>query len=192
MEVTASSTGTIPGTAGFGFWNHPFAPGERGINFPRAAWFFFASPANNIRLNQSNPSGHGWIAQTLDTHRLRFGAFLPVAPVAAILMHVPWIYRQTWPLAEWAMRTSATVLDANLLATPHHYTLTWATDSVTFEVDHQVVMQTRRVPNGPMGFVAWCDNQFGVATPQARVGLGVVPIAEPASLILEGLTVTAL
>src|SRR5215216_5922199 len=37
MEVVASASAyPLVGTAGFGFWNHPFVPGERGVRLPKA------------------------------------------------------------------------------------------------------------------------------------------------------------
>ncbi|MEO1166424.1 MAG: hypothetical protein AAFV98_21785, partial [Chloroflexota bacterium] len=43
MRVVASaSTANLRGTAGFGFWNHPFAPGEFNLVAPQALWFFFS------------------------------------------------------------------------------------------------------------------------------------------------------
>ena len=48
LIVTARGEGDIQGTAGFGFWNHMFAPNEKGFRIPQAVWFFFGSPPNNI------------------------------------------------------------------------------------------------------------------------------------------------
>ena len=50
LTVTVRAEGEILGTAGFGFWNHMFVPGERGFRIPQAIWFFFGSPPNNIAL----------------------------------------------------------------------------------------------------------------------------------------------
>src|SRR5512139_2798402 len=45
LTVRAWGSPTIQGTAGFGFWNEPFARESRRLpRLPRAAWFFFGSP----------------------------------------------------------------------------------------------------------------------------------------------------
>ena len=43
-----------------------------------------------------------------------------------------------------------------------------------FLVDGTVVLETDRPPRGPLGFVAWVDNQWLVATPRGRFGWGLL------------------
>src|SRR5829696_7822548 len=47
MTVTAFTSlhaSDVKGTAGFGFWNHPFEPGQWWRLRPQALWFFFGAP----------------------------------------------------------------------------------------------------------------------------------------------------
>ncbi|MBC6936849.1 MAG: hypothetical protein DWB42_13565 [Chloroflexi bacterium] len=176
--------GPIRGTAGFGFWNHPFAPGERGFRLPRAAWFFFASPPNNMRLALDVP-GSGWKCATIHAGRAAFWALLPAAPLGFLLMRVPALYRRLWPVGQRALAVSEYTLDPGLLAENHTYALDWHADGLAFRVDGVTVHQTRHAPAGPLGFIAWIDNQYAVVTPQGRFGWGIVPVEREQALILE-------
>ena len=52
LELTAHADGILKGTAGFGFWNHPYS---RGIRLPQALWFFFSSPPSDMSLAMGVP-----------------------------------------------------------------------------------------------------------------------------------------
>ncbi|MBI5667224.1 MAG: hypothetical protein HZC41_04380 [Chloroflexi bacterium] len=189
MTITAWATTTaIHGTAGFGFWNHLYAPDMRGLRLPRALWFFFAGPPNNIRLARDVP-GSGWKAMTLDATRLPFLALLPTAPVGFLLMRVPALFRALWPVGQWALGASDYALDAALLPERHTYTLDWHTDGVSFAVDDHIVHHTQHSPRGPLGFVAWIDNQYAIVTPQGQFGFGLVPLVQEQTLILESVRI---
>lgn len=189
LTVTAwAETPHIQGTAGFGFWNHTFAPNERGFRLPRAVWFFFASPPNDIRLARDVP-GSGWKTMTMDATRPLFLALLPTAPVGFLLMRVPALYRRLWPVGQRALGVSEKLLDVQLLAERHTYTLDWRVDGVTFAVDGQTVHQTSCSPRGPLGFIAWIDNQYAIVTPQGRFGYGVVPLEQTQTLVLADLQI---
>jgi hypothetical protein len=60
----------------------------------------------------------------------------------------------------------------------HEYRLQWEPQQVRFVVDGVELLRTRYAPRGPLGFVAWVDNQFMVATPQGRVRNGVIANGE--------------
>ncbi|MBC7812479.1 MAG: hypothetical protein H7175_15100, partial [Burkholderiales bacterium] len=67
LTVTARASGaanSLRGTAGFGFWNHPFSPDARQLKLPRAVWFFFSSPPSDMRLAK-DVAGPGWKAGTI-------------------------------------------------------------------------------------------------------------------------------
>jgi hypothetical protein len=82
MTVRARATldaSQLRGTAGFGFWNHPFSPDVAvRVRLPQAAWFFFSSPPSDMRLALDVP-GPGWKAAAIDARRWRFLALLPFA-----------------------------------------------------------------------------------------------------------------
>ena len=54
------------------------------------------------------------------------------------------------------------------------YTIEWRVNGARFLVDGALVLETDRPPRGPLGFVAWVDNQWMVATPHGRFGWGLL------------------
>jgi len=175
----------LRGTAGFGFWNHPFSPDvKRMPRLPQAIWFFFSSPPNNMQLAQGVP-GPGWKAAAINTANRRFIAMLPVLVPAALLMRSPALADKVWPPIQRAMQVSERLLDGNLLAERHTYLLDWRADGATFAIDGQPIHEAPYAPRGPLGFVAWIDNQYAIATPQGHLRFGLVPVERPQSLVLE-------
>ncbi|WP_119071846.1 hypothetical protein [Aggregatilinea lenta] len=161
----------LRGTAGFGFWNQPFVPSIHALpRLPRAAWFFFGSAPNDMALAQGVP-GWGWKAAVLDASRPAFLALAPFAPLGFLLMRVPALYRRLWPVGQRALGVAEALLPVDL-DTPHIYTLEWRRSGVRFAVDGQPVLDTPRSPRGPLGFIAWVDNQYAVVTPQGRFKFG--------------------
>jgi hypothetical protein len=172
MRLRARFTGAIPGTAGFGFWNHPFGPGMRGLRLPTAVWFFYGAPPNNMALTRDIP-GRGWKAAQIDAANAYFLALLPTAPAAALLMRSARLYRMLWPIAQRAMRVSEYLIADVPDSRWHDYGLEWARDRVRFFIDGACVHESDMSPRGPLGFVAWIDNQFAVVTPRGSFNFGV-------------------
>lgn len=191
LTVTAwasHSVHELRGTAGFGFWNEPFVPaGMRLPRLPRAAWFFFGSPPHNMALAQGVP-GWGWKAATLDAARWSFVALAPLAPLGFALMRIPALYRRLWPVGQRAIGVSEAILPADL-ADRHTYTLEWLPDAVRFEVDGATVHTAPTSPGGPLGFIAWMDNQYAVVTPQGRFRFGLLATDAPQWLALDQITI---
>jgi hypothetical protein len=52
--------------------------------------------------------------------------------------------------------------------------LEWRERWARFEVDGATVLETDRPPRGPLGFVAWIDNQWARVTPQGHFGWGLL------------------
>jgi hypothetical protein len=194
LSVRASAShgaDRLKGTAGFGFWNEPFVPMQRGLpRLPRALWFFFASPPNNMALAKGVP-GYGWKAATIDASRRPFLALLPAAPLGFLLMRIPALYRTLWPVGQRALGVAEAALLVDI-TTPHQYELTWLSESVTFQVDGQTVLVAPSAPRGPLGFVAWLDNQYAVVTPRGRFGFGLIETAERQWLALEEIDIQRL
>ena len=185
MTVRArASRVDIHGTAGFGFWNQPFMPGQYRLRLPQAIWFFFGSPPNNMQLAQGVP-GWGWKAATINTRRWQFLALAPTAPLAVLLMRIPALYRRLWPIGQRAIGVSEKLLSTDLLAEWHTYTLDWRTDGAMFAVDGEVVHESPYSPRGPLGFIAWIDNQYAIVTPQGHIGFGLLPLTTSQTLQLE-------
>ena len=45
-----------------------------------------------------------------------------------------------------------------------------------------MVLYAPRPPTSPLGFVAWIDNQFAIARPEAGLRFGFLPTAQPQTL----------
>lgn len=188
MSLTAHAEGKLQGTAGFGFWNHPYVPGSWRVRLPKAVWFFFGSPPNDMPLAKGVP-GHGWKAATFNAANWRFLTLLPVAPLGYLLMRVPALYNRLWPIGQRAIGVSERLVDSALLQQPHQYQLDWREGGVTFRIDDKIVHETSLSPPGPLGFVAWVDNQFAVVTPQGRFNAGWVDVPQEQALVIEGLEI---
>ena len=181
----------LRGTAGFGFWNEPFTPVGRGMpRLPRAVWFFFGSPPNNMALALGVP-GWGWKAATLNATRLPFLLLAPLAPLGFVLMRFPALYRRLWPVGQWALGASEALLPGDLDEL-HVYGLDWLPDSVVFRVDGEPVHTAPCAPAGPLGFIAWMDNQYAVVTPQGHFRFGLVPVDDAQWLALDRVAIQSL
>jgi hypothetical protein len=175
--------GALRGTAGFGFWNHPFSPDMKRLpRLPQAIWFFFGSPPNNMQLAYGVP-GCGWKAATIDATRALYLA--PFALPAVLLMRVPRLYKLLWKPIQRALKIGEVALDMGLLASRHTYTIDWHFNHAIFTVDDKIVLETPFAPGGALGFVAWLDNQYAVVTPQGHFGFGTVAVAQAQALVLE-------
>ena len=195
MTVTAGSTSpaeALRGTAGFGFWNHPFSPDLRRLpRLPQAIWFFFSAPPSNMALAEGVP-GFGWKAATIDATGGRAKVLAPLALPAMLLMRRPSLYAKLWPPIQRALKIEEKLLDLSLLNARHTYTIDWRTDGATFGIDGESVFETTAAPRGKAGFVAWLDNQYAVVTPQGEIKFGIVPIERVQSLLLESVKVESL
>jgi hypothetical protein len=191
-EVDEGSADHLQGTAGFGFWNHPFSPDVRRLpRLPRAIWFFFGSPPHNLQLAYGVP-GSGWKAATIDAAHWRALLLAPLALPAVLLMRVPGLYRRLWMPIQRTLRIAEHALDVTLLAERHSYDLEWRTEGARFAVDGQTVLETPFAPQGAAGFVAWLDNQYAIVTPQGRFGFGVLPLQRRQTLILEHILIESI
>jgi hypothetical protein len=173
----ATSTSTqgseiLRGTAGFGFWNYPFSVRGDILMLPEAIWFFYASPPSNMALVPGIP-GWGWKAQVV--HSMRPGVLL-AAPPMVLGIALALLTGKTRVAAHWMQRLSG-AQEALLhveMTSWHTYTLEWQTHQVLFQVDGQEVLYALKPPTRPLGFVAWLDNQFAVATPRGLLRFGTV------------------
>lgn len=183
--------GALKGTAGFGFWNNPLPPGMRGLpRLPRAVWFFYSSPPSNMALAMGVP-GPGWKAATFNAMQPTFYALAPFAPLGALLMRVPALYRALWPLGQRAIGLSEALLPV-AMDEWHTYTLEWRPARATFFVDGALVHAAPCAPPGPLGFVTWLDNQYAIVTPQGRLGFGFLDAPGAQWLALESVQIERL
>ncbi|MBL8130898.1 MAG: hypothetical protein JNL42_03500 [Anaerolineae bacterium] len=193
VTARASAPGSrLVGTAGFGFWNHPFSPDIRRLpRLPRAIWFFFGSPPNNMALAKDVP-GFGWKAATIDASGRGALALIPIALPLMLAMRLPTAYEALWGGVQRHLGISERLLDGDLLSERHTYTLEWWGDRAVFRVDDQIVHESPVAPRGRCGFVAWIDNQYAVATPQGRLRFGMIPVEREQSLSLEQVSIEPL
>jgi hypothetical protein len=165
----------LHGTAGFGFWNYPFSLRGDILMLPEAIWFFYASPPSNMALVPGLP-GWGWKAQVI--HTMRPEALLATIPTA-LATGWGWLSRDSRPAARWLQRLSGAqeaLLDIDMMGW-HTYTLEWQEDQARFWVDGEQVLQATNPPTRALGFVAWIDNQYAIATPQGQLRFGATPNA---------------
>jgi len=177
MQARFSSSDLI-GTAGFGLWNHPFAPTGGLPALPRALWFFYASPPSDMQLALDVP-GHGWKAAAIDATGPSALALAPLALPVVLLNRSRTFYRAFWPIVQRGLRSEEKSLPLDLLPDWHTYSIEWTTDRAVLSVDERVVLATSRPPRGRMGFVAWIDNQYAIVTPTGRLGFGLLDVSAP-------------
>ncbi len=171
-ESTSESTDVLRGTAGFGFWNYPFSVRGDILMLPEAIWFFYASPPSNMALVPGLP-GWGWKAQVV--HSMRAEALLATLPTA---LATGWarLTGHTQPAARWLQRLSGAheaLLTADMTIW-HTYVLEWYPTEALFWVDGVLVLRAPQPPTRPLGFVAWLDNQYAIATPHGTLRFGTV------------------
>ena len=175
MSVRArASRATLVGTAGFGFWNDPFTLSGAVTALPQAIWFFYASPPANMALVPGVP-GWGWKAAIVNTTFK--GALLCGVPTALAVLGARLTGRAE-TAARWVQRISGAQEALLQLDWTQWHTceLDWQRETALFYVDGQQVLHAPRgsAPRGPLGFVAWVDTQFAVATPRGDFRFGTL------------------
>ena len=169
----------LAGTAGFGFWNNPFGAQSKLPTLPQAIWFFYASPPSNLALAREVP-GCGWKAACLDARRASALAWIPPAPFVLLACRRPALYRALLPRVQRALGISEALLEfrSGDVSDWHAYELEWQRDGARWSVDGAVALEADRPPSGPLGFVAWLDNQYAVVTPQGRIRFGLLDVPD--------------
>jgi hypothetical protein len=176
----------VPGTWGFGFWNDPFSismgmgGGTRRLpTLPNAAWFFFSSKQSYLSF-RDDKQANGFLAQTFRSPKI------PALLLTMGVLGIPILY---WPrLAAQVRRRLSYVISEDSLplgidATQwHSYSLEWQNQGIVFKVNNQTYY-TQISPNGPLGFVAWIDNQFLSFPPNGKLSYGT--LANPKAVQFE-------
>jgi len=182
----------LRGTAGFGFWNYPLSLSGAVLRLPDAIWFFAASPPSNMALVPGVP-GWGWKAQVVHAHRV--GALAAGIPLAGAALRAR-LTGDGAAAARWMQRVTG-AHEAPLLADRgdithwHTYVIEWRREVARFFVDEREVLVVPQPPQGPLGFVAWIDNQYAIATPRGELRFGLLA-SGPEWLELDSLRITPL
>ena len=95
LQLSARASDSLsPGTWGFGLWNDPFGfsfgfGGKQPFpSLPNAAWFFFASPENQLSLMDDLP-GNGALASTFRAQPKLLGLFALAVPLLPFILWKP-------------------------------------------------------------------------------------------------------
>ncbi len=172
-NTSSSCTEALQGTAGFGFWNYPFSIRGDILMLPEAVWFFYASPPSNMAL-VPGVAGYGWKAQVI--HAMRPGALFAAIPTA---LATGWghLSNNLQPAARWMQRLSGAqeALLPVSMTEWHTYVLEWYANAARFWIDDTEVLYAPHPPTRALGFVAWLDNQYAIATPRGVLRFGAVP-----------------
>lgn len=178
----------LVGTAGFGFWNAPFAdPNVRWPALPQAAWFFFASAPTDLPLAPGGP-GRGWFAATLDASSGSALAMIPLAPAVLLLNQLNVLRQRMWPGVRRHLKISYAPVSYTTQDW-HRYSLSWMPEGCSFLVDDNLVLNTPFTPSGPLGFVCWVDNQYLIATNRGRLAWGTLPTSSVQMLEVDDLNI---
>jgi hypothetical protein len=195
MRLEARASTPHPqGTLGFGFWNDPFSLslGQGGAArrlpaSPQAVWFFYGSPPHDLALAPGVP-GSGWKAAVLRTPRIPSLLLAPLALSAIALAQIPGLKQ---PVIRTALQFAHAEerLISRSLNEWHRYEIEWLENVTHFLVDGRTVLRTSVSPPAPLGFVAWMDNQYAIASPEGGFRFGVLPLAEEQWLEIRGVEV---
>jgi hypothetical protein len=104
------------------------------------------------------------------------------------MAQIPLIRRLVMTSAIRTVDADETILDVELDKL-HDYALEWKQDEVNFFVDGRQVLHSESVPPAPLGFVAWIDNQYAVASTDGGFRFGVLPTREPQALTIMDLQI---
>jgi hypothetical protein len=195
IRVRARASEASPiGTLGFGLWNDPFSLslGQGGAarrlpTAPRAIWFFYASPPADLSLSPGAPP-NGWKASCLDSPSVPALLLAPVAAAGLAAAQIPFLRRTVLKRALGGLRGSEVPIAASL-ADWHEYEILWRGGRALFKIDGEVVLEAAAPLTGPLGFVAWIDNQYAVASPEKGFHFGVLATSREQGLELSELSV---
>jgi len=197
LSLVARTSAPRPtGTFGFGFWNDPFSfsLGQGGTARrlpapPQALWFFYGSPPNDMRFLSDMPS-HGWKASSLRSPSVPSILLAPAAGLAAALAQVGVLRRPVMQMALGMVAAAEAPVEAPQ-DTWQRYALSWTEGEARFFVADKEILVASAPPSGPLGFVAWIDNQYAIASPEGGFKFGVLPTSSPQWLEIRELHIEA-
>jgi hypothetical protein len=180
----------MKGTAGFGFWNHPFSREGAVLEPPCNVWFFYNSPESNLAVARGVP-GHGFKAAVLHSLPLPSGERAGVRgkltgalmSIANLLLKLPLLSTLTMAAARAVVNAREIMLNLDMTAW-HEYEIDWRPDVAVLRVDQREVLRAPRPPTARMGFVAWVDN-YRASTRGGQYGFAYVNVPAEQWMELE-------
>lgn len=170
----------LKGTAGFGWWNNPFAADRAMLPTaaPKNLWFFFASPPANLALT-GKWAGQGWFAQSLNIPSV----FHFAGALGVLLLRFPKIRGLMERASTSLTRAAEQPLPALDITQWREYRIEWHPTYAHFLVDGELVMATMTPPTIPLAVVIWMDNQWA----DVRGRSGVLEVADEQWMEVEGI-----
>jgi hypothetical protein len=198
LSLQARLQAKIPlGTAGFGFWNDPFslsfgtAGSERRLpTTPQALWFFYGSEPNDLQLSPTM-GGAGWRAMVVHSARLPSWLLLPGAGLAVLLAQIRILRPPLIRVGQGFIKASEQIVSQNPEEW-HSYEILWTSTDAIFRIDGVQIHQTDVIPEGPLGFVAWIDNQYAQFSTKTGIRFGALGTSKDQVLELRDLSISPL
>lgn len=177
------NAGALKGTAGFGFWNHPFTREGGVLEAPQNVWFFYGSPESDLRLAKGIP-GHGFKAASLssplpgrEAKGVSAGVSKIIMAAGNLALRIPVVSSLAMNAARNLITAQEKLLDLDMTQW-HDYALDWRMDEAVFSVDGIEVMRATKPPQIALGFAAWVDNYRATATPDGQYQFAYVDVPE--------------
>jgi hypothetical protein len=155
------SAAQMKGTAGFGFWNHPFARDGAILEPPCNVWFFFSSAESNLQVARNMP-GYGFKAALLNSGHYPAALTALAGRAFNALLRVPYLSSALMSTARAAVNAREAMLNLDMTAW-HSYDIDWERDCAIFRVDGDEVLRAPHPPRTALGFVTWMDNYRATA-----------------------------
>ena len=192
LEVRARWSHPRPelrGTTGFGFWNDPVDAAGRFVAAPNCLWFFHASAPSRLRLRDGSRR-EGFVAGSIRGGRI--GG--PLLRAGNLTLRLPVLGRLAARFGERRLGGGDVLLPADLdLTAWHEFVLDWTEAGARFAVDGTPVAAfgPDETPTGPLGFVAWIDNNWASLEADGRYRSGRLAAPGWQSLELARVSIAA-
>ena len=180
----------LRGTTGFGFWNDPVDAAGRFVAAPSCLWFFHASAPSRLRL-RDGARREGFVAGAMRGGRVP----RPLLRAGTLALRLPVLGRLATRIGERRVGGGDVLLPDDLdLTAWHDFRLDWTEAGASFAVDGTVVaaFESDETPTGPLGFVAWIDNNWACLEATRRYHPGRLAAPGCQSLELARVSITSL
>lgn len=152
----------MKGTAGFGFWNHPFSRTGAVLEPPSNVWFFNSSTESDLQVARGVP-GHGFKAAMLNGGRMPKGVMRIAGSIFTFMLKAPFIANLLMSVGRAVVNAHEVVLTLDMTEW-HDYEIDWLSQEAIFRVDGTEVLRAPHPPRCALGFAAWVDNYRATAS----------------------------